>query len=91
LGALSGLATGVGIGAVAEMAAPVLTRLPRLLAAIVVGGGAMAATDLPMARIGLTDPDTWSAADWASDALPHLAYGLATVIALRRLGTRPRG
>jgi hypothetical protein len=51
----------------------------------------MAATDLPMARIGLTDPDTWSAADWASDALPHLAYGLATVIALRRLGTRPRG
>jgi len=26
----------------------------------------------------VTDPRTWSAADWISDLLPHLAYGVVT-------------
>jgi hypothetical protein len=91
LGALSGLATGVAIGTVAELAAPLLTRLPRSLAWLLVGGGAMLATDVPMTRMGLTDPKSWSASDWASDAVPHLAYGMATVTALRGLGTKPAG
>jgi hypothetical protein len=45
----------------------------------------MALTDTSMMRLGLTDPASWSAIDWASDAIPHLAYGTLTVTVLRRL------
>jgi len=90
LGALSGIAAGVGIGAVAGLFAPLLTRLPLVLSAAAVGAGAMAATDLPMTRLGITDPTTWSATDWASDALPHLAYGAMTVAVLRGFRSQRR-
>lgn len=86
LGSLSGLVTGVGIGAAAGLFGPVLRRLPLPLSAIALGAGAMAATDSSMVRLGLTDPSSWSTADWLSDALPHLGYGLVTAIALRALG-----
>jgi hypothetical protein len=43
----------------------------------------MAATDTSMVKLGLTDPSSWSAADWLSDALPHLAYGIAAEATLR--------
>jgi hypothetical protein len=32
-----------------------------------------------MTFMGITDPRKWSAADWMSDMLAHLAYGLTTV------------
>jgi hypothetical protein len=83
LGPLAGIATGVGIGVAAGLLRPVVARLPILLSAPLVGAAAMAATDLPMSRMGLTDPKQWSGVDWASDAVPHLAYGLVTVLALR--------
>jgi hypothetical protein len=35
----------------------------------------MAAANGPMVVLGITDPRTWSAADWISDVVPHLAYG----------------
>ena len=38
----------------------------------------MAGSDGPLMALGVSDPRTWSAADWASDAAPHLAYGLVT-------------
>jgi hypothetical protein len=38
----------------------------------------MAATDVGMYRLGVTDPKTWDASSWLSDAIPHLAYGVAT-------------
>lgn len=85
LGSLSGIATGVGIGAVAGLLGPVLRRLPLPLSSALLGAGAMAATDTSMARLGLTDPRSWSSMDWASDAVPHLGYGLVTVVALRAL------
>jgi hypothetical protein len=85
LGSLSGTATGVGIGVAAALIGPVLSRLPVLLSSVLVGAGAMAATDLGAAKLRLTDPSSWTAADWASDALPHLAYGLVTVLTLRAL------
>jgi hypothetical protein len=31
----------------------------------------------PMTALGVTDPRTWRAADWAADILPHLAYAVA--------------
>ncbi|MFE9199255.1 putative 2-aminoethylphosphonate-binding periplasmic protein precursor [Streptomyces sp. ADI96-15] len=33
------------------------------------------AAGLPTAGTGASDPRTWSAEDWASDIVPHLAYG----------------
>jgi hypothetical protein len=89
LGPLLGISTGVGVGVVASFLRPVLVRLPTVIGAVLVGGGAMAMSDLPMTKLGLTDPKEWSPADWAGDALPHLAYGLVTVATLRQLGDRP--
>jgi hypothetical protein len=88
LGSLAGIATGVGIGAAAGLLRPLLTRLPAVIGAVVLGGGAMAAADLPLVKLGLTDPSTWASADWLSDAIPHLAYGAVTFAALRATGPR---
>lgn len=86
LGPLLGIATGVGIGAAAGLAGPALRRLPSVLSAVLLGAAAMAAADAPMTKLELTDPAKWSTADWASDALPHAAYGLVTSATLRRAG-----
>jgi hypothetical protein len=88
LGPLGGIATGVGIGVAAALFAPVITRLPAGFAAVLLGGAAMAATDGSMQQLGLVDPKTWSTTDWLSDAVPHLAYGIATVATLRRFAGR---
>lgn len=86
LGALSGIATGAAAGVVASALGPVVRRLPLPIAAVVAGGLAMAGSDLSMTRLGLTDPREWSSADWLSDAVPHLAYGLAAAATLKALG-----
>lgn len=83
LGALSGIATGLGVGVFAAVLGPLHRHLPAALSALALGGFAMAATDASMSRLGLTDPKSWSVQDWLSDALPHLAYGAAATYTLR--------
>jgi hypothetical protein len=83
LGALSGIATGVGIGALAGLMRPLLAHLPTLLGATLLGGAAMAAADVPLQRLKLTDVGAWSASDWASDVVPHLAYGVVAEMVLK--------
>ncbi|WP_181794069.1 hypothetical protein [Streptomyces sp. WELS2] len=87
LGGLSGIAVGVGTGAAVSLARHAGLRPPWWLGGAVTGALAMAATDLPMARLGVTHPTGWSAADWVSDVVPHLMYGLATYGALVGRGT----
>jgi hypothetical protein len=86
LGALSGIAVGVGVGAALGLVHAGLRRigagLPWWAAGALTGAAAMAATDLPMGGLGVTDPGQWSASDWLSDVLPHLAYGAVTYGAL---------
>jgi hypothetical protein len=82
LGALSGLGTGVLIGALAGAVRPVVRGLGPVLGTALLGGSVMLATDLTMARLGVSDPGSWDAASWASDAVPHLAYGAVTYGAL---------
>ncbi|HET7326562.1 MAG TPA: hypothetical protein VFJ14_04670 [Nocardioidaceae bacterium] len=84
-GALSGMGVGLGVGVGASMARSAGLRLPRPIAAVATGAAAMAASDLPAAALGVTDPREWSGADWASDIAPHLAYGIATHAAIRHL------
>ncbi len=82
LGALFGIGTGVGVGLAYGAIRPHLGRrvsLPR--AAVVLGLAAMAGSDVPSAALGVTDPTRWGANAWASDLVPHLAYGLATAAA----------
>jgi hypothetical protein len=84
LGPLAGIATGVGLGAAAGLFRPILRHLPTVLGATLLGGAAMAASDVPLTKLGLTDPTTWSPVDWASDVVPHFVYGLVTYTALTR-------
>ena len=84
LGPLTGIATGVGVGAVAGLIAR-STRLPTPVLAGVVGGVAMVGSNGPMTLLGITDPRTWSASSWVSDVVPHLAYGLVTAAVARGL------
>ncbi|MGW4822428.1 hypothetical protein ACWEP4_26405 [Streptomyces sp. NPDC004227] len=78
LGALAGIAVGCGTGAAVALARSAGVRMPWWLGGVVTGALAMAAADLPMARLGVSDPASWSAKDWASDVVPHLLYGLVT-------------
>ncbi|MCL3994932.1 hypothetical protein [Streptomyces lavenduligriseus] len=78
LGGLSGIAVGVGTGVMVSLVCHTGLRLPWWLGGLATGALAMAATDLPMARLGVSDPAGWSATDWVSDAVPHLMYGFAT-------------
>lgn len=85
LGPMLGLVTGIGVGAATGLLHPLFVRLPVWMCGPLVGATAMALTDGPMKRLGLTDPQEWSATEWASDAVPRLTYGVVTVAALRRL------
>ncbi|MCG7202728.1 hypothetical protein [Streptomyces arenae] len=78
LGALSGILVGCGTGAAVSLLHRAGIRPPWWLGGAVTGALAMAATDLPMARLDVSDPTSWSVTDWVSDVVPHLMYGLVT-------------
>jgi hypothetical protein len=80
LGALSGLLTGACVGVAYGAATGLLGRPPLGWGSLLAGGSAMVAANGPMALSGITDPRSWSAADWLSDVLPHAAYGVVTAL-----------
>lgn len=83
LGALTGIATSVSVATAFSLVRA--TRwLPRPVGPLVIGGAAMAATDVSMTRLGVTDPRTWSTGDWLADILPHLTFGTVVWAALNR-------
>ncbi|HEX4818312.1 MAG TPA: hypothetical protein VFV66_36705 [Nonomuraea sp.] len=85
LGSLLGYGTGAGAaiayGLVAERWRPVWPVGVLALAAL-----AMVGSNAPLTMLGATDPRTWSAGAWVSDAVPHLAYGATAYAAYRLLG-----
>lgn len=78
LGALLGYGTGIGIGTLYGLLRPRLGGLPLPVAGTVLGLAAMAASDVPIAVSGASDPRTWGLSGWLSDLIPHLVYGLVT-------------
>ncbi|MDL2334511.1 MAG: hypothetical protein QFC55_00590 [Chloroflexota bacterium] len=80
MGALLGIANGIGIGIVYGIVRLILPRPPAWLAGAALGAAAMAASDYPATRLGLTEPRDWTATDWASDVLPHMVFGIVTAI-----------
>lgn len=85
LGPLTGVATGLGVGAVFGLARALGFRPNPLIAGVAAGAAAMAATDTSMAALDVSDPSTWSTVDWLSDAVPHLAYGVVTAAVIEGL------
>src|SRR4051812_15430247 len=71
LGALTGLVAGIGVGGLFGLARAAGFRAGTVLTTATV----LVSTNGPMTALGITDPRTWSRADWISDLVPHLAYG----------------
>lgn len=88
IGALLGYANGLATGVLLGLVSPLLGRLPTPLASVVVGGAAMAGSDVPVTTLGVSDPRTWGTSGWLADIGPHLVYGLVTVAAFRWLNGR---
>ena len=82
LGALSGIATGIGVGAAVAVVRAAGVRVPAMIGAPAIGGLAMVSTDASMLALGVSDPRSWSAADWTRDVVPHLAYGIGVRMVL---------
>lgn len=86
LGALLGILTGVGVGTAYGIIRPHMRSVSTPRAAVVLCLAAMAGSDGPATALGITDPTQWGASSWASDIVPHLAYGLVTVAAYEAFG-----
>lgn len=87
LGALSGYAIGISIGAaygIISLAAG--TKRQLFLRTVVLGAVAMAASDVPATLLGATNLKEWTATSWVSDIVPHVAYGLTTAAVVSALG-----
>ncbi|WP_211881768.1 hypothetical protein [Pseudarthrobacter albicanus] len=85
LGPLTGLVVGAGVGAVLGLAREAGYRPGLLGSSLTAAAGALIGSNGPMTVLGITDPRTWSPADWASDIIPHLAYGIVTGATLHAL------
>jgi hypothetical protein len=85
LGPLTGLAAGIGTGVVVGLVRAAGLRARPVAGTGLVTAGVMAAANGPMVALGITDPRTWSAADWISDVVPHLAYAAVVTTTMSAL------
>jgi hypothetical protein len=88
LGALIGIAAGLGTGAAYGLASGRLDGVPLALRGVGVGLAANVGTTGPMAALGVSDPRSWPISSWVSDLVPHLAYGLVTAAVFDMIDTR---
>lgn len=75
LGPLVGTVAGVGVGVVVGLVRAAGYRSQPLVGTLLTTAGILVAANGPMTALKVTDPRTWSAADWVSDLVPHLVYG----------------
>ncbi len=75
LGPLTGLVAGVGVGVAVGLVRAAGYRARPVVGTLLTTLGVLVAANGPMTVLGVTDPRTWSATDWVSDLVPHLAYG----------------
>jgi hypothetical protein len=85
IGPLLGYATGLGAAVgYAYLLRRLGRRPPWPVSAVALSALAMVGANAPMVVTGVTNPRRWSAADWAADVVPHLAYGTAAAAALHK-------
>ncbi len=94
LGSLLGYGTGAGAALCYGLAAE-RWRPSWPVGVLALTALAMVGSNAPLTLLGTTDPRSWSATDWISDVVPHLAYGVTAYAAHRLLSTsvtpsRPR-
>lgn len=77
LGYTNGLGTGVIYGLIRSRRHHDEVSIP--LASTLVGLASMAASDIPLVKLKVSDPKTWGVSGWLSDFLFHFIYGFATV------------
>lgn len=85
LAPLLGIAMGVGTGLLLGVARAAGWRSAPLTEAALATAVALVAANGPMTALGISDPRTWSTADWVADLVPHVAFGVVTVGVLRGL------
>jgi hypothetical protein len=85
LAPLMGIVTGVAAGVMLALARRLGWRPPLVVDMLAASAIAMVGANAPMAGMGISDPRTWSATDWAADVVPHLAYGAVTAATLHAL------
>lgn len=78
LGALTGIVTGVGVGAAYGLVRSLGVRPGVLGGTALTTAAVLVGSNGPMTALGLTDPRSWNAEAWVADVVPHLAYGLVT-------------
>jgi hypothetical protein len=78
LGPLTGVLAGVGAGAVLGLARAAGWRPGQVVGGVAATVGALLVGNGPMTVLGVTDPRSWTAKEWLSDLVPHLAYGAVT-------------
>lgn len=86
-GALAGIGNGLATGVVMSVVRSAGVRFSAPVGAVVAGAVAMAATGVPAALLGVSDPRSWSSADRATDAVSHLAYGVGVQAVLQAVPT----
>jgi hypothetical protein len=85
LGPLAGLAVGLGVGAISGLLRGYTIKVPKAVAAVAIGLGAMGISDATMTALKVSNPKTWTPGSVAADAIPHLAYGAITTLTLHLL------
>jgi hypothetical protein len=85
LGALTGIVAGVSVGAGLGVARAAGWRPGFLLGSAATGLAALLVGNGPMTLLGVTNPRSWSATDWISDVVPHIAYGTVAAGVLQGL------
>ncbi len=85
LGPLTGLAAGIGVGALLGFARSAGWKPGLVVTGLAATVGALIGSNGPMTVLGVTDPRTWAVKDWVSDVVPHLAFGAVTAGILREL------
>jgi len=88
LAPLTGITTGVGVGALMGLLRGIGFNPPSALMALIAGSAAMALSNGSMASLGVSDPRTWTAKDWISDAIPHASYGAVVTAVLHTIDAR---
>jgi hypothetical protein len=76
LGPLAGLIAGVGVGVLVGLVRSAGFRSSTPVGTLLTTAVVLVAGNGPMTVLGITDPRSWSTTDWASDVVPHLAYGV---------------
>ncbi|MEU3791250.1 hypothetical protein AB0F07_15800 [Streptomyces fructofermentans] len=85
LGPLTGFAVGLGMGVALSVARAAGWHPSTTSRYVTASVGALIATNAPIALLGISDPRTWSVADWISDIVPHVLYAAVTVSVLDKL------